>query len=268
MDNARSNSPSAKPWWIIPAAGVLAGALALAVAAANQSTPAIAEGDQLTAPTLRTPGDFSAPVLHIRGGDSSEVHTSIPQLGPKTAAQIPQDTQQVIVSSSPKNKDTAVTTTLYERTDGGWQQKLSFAGHNGEAGWKEKRKEGDLSTPAGVFTLTDAGGYLPDPGTKMPYTQDKSLRGSAQAVYGDDYTQVYDYVLAIDYNRKTGVPPTDRTRPQGKAPGGGIWLHVDHGNSTHGCVTVDREDMGTILKALDPDKNPMIAMGSADFLAR
>lgn len=268
MDSARSNPSSAKPWWILPAAGVVAGALALTLAAADQSSPALADDDQLTAPTLRSPGDFSAPVLHVHSGDSSEVHAAIPQLGPTTAAKIPDDTTQVIVSSSPKKKGSTVTTTLYERTDDGWQQKLSFTGHNGEAGWKEKRKEGDMSTPAGVFTLTDAGGYLPNPGTKMPYTRDTGLRGSAEAVYGDDYTQVYDYVLAIDYNRKTGVPPTDRTRPQGKAPGGGIWLHVDHGKSTHGCVTIDRKDMGSILKELDPAKKPMIAMGSADFLAQ
>ena len=268
MDSARSNPASARPWWIYPAAGAVAGALVLALASADRTSAALAEDERLTAPTLRTPGDFSAPVLDIRSGDSDRARGSIPNLGPRTSAQIPHDTHQVIVSSSPETKSSTVTTALYERTSDGWKQKLSFTGHNGEAGWKEKRKEGDMSTPAGVFTLSDAGGYLPDPGTKMPYTRDTNLRASAQSVYGDDYKLVYDYVLAIDYNRKTGVPPTDRTRPQGKAPGGGIWLHVDHGKATHGCVTVDRDDMGAILKELDPSKNPMIAMGSADFLAR
>lgn len=270
MNSAHPSSSSRKPWWILPAAGLAAGALALTAATVDRTEPANAEDGELTAPQMRTPGDFSAPVLKIRGedaDDSGSENSSLPGLGPKTMAEIPKDTDQVVVSVSSDKLDNSVETALYERSGDGWTQKLSFTGHNGKAGWKEKRREGDNSTPAGVFTLTDAGGYLPNPGTKMPYTQDKNLRAGAEAAYGQDYTEVFDYVLAIDYNRKKGTPPTDGTRPQGRAPGGGIWLHVDHGSPTHGCVTVTRDNMGDLLKALDPKSKPMIAMGSADFLA-
>ncbi len=119
-----------------------------------------------------------------------------------------------------------------------------------------------------VFTLTDAGGYKKNPGTKLGYTQDDGLPASATAAYGEAYTRVFDYIVAIDYNRRLGTPPTDRTRPEGKEKGGGIWLHLDHESGTNGCVTLKENDLLWIMRTLDPKAQPRIAMGPVAELKR
>jgi L,D-peptidoglycan transpeptidase YkuD (ErfK/YbiS/YcfS/YnhG family) len=50
--------------------------------------------------------------------------------------------------------------------------------------------------------------------------------------------------------------------------GGGIWLHVDHGGPTHGCVSIAEEHMKELLLTLDPDLHPVVVMGDARSLTR
>ncbi|MBZ9638354.1 L,D-transpeptidase family protein, partial [Streptomyces sp. PSKA30] len=50
--------------------------------------------------------------------------------------------------------------------------------------------------------------------------------------------------------------------------GGGIWLHVDHGGPTHGCVSLSQQHMRELLRTLDPDQHPVIVMGDATSLKR
>src|SRR5699024_8128697 len=106
--------------------------------------------------------------------------------------------------------------------------------------------------------------YRPDPGTELPYTQDDNLPSSATVAYGPDYASVFDYIIAIDYNRVPGHPPTDTTRPMGWDKGGGIWLHLDHDSGTNGCVTLEASDLKWLLRTIDPDAHPRIALGPVD----
>ena len=119
-----------------------------------------------------------------------------------------------------------------------------------------------------MFTLSDAGGFKANPGTDLPYTQDDRLPSSATVAYGADYESVFDYIIAIDYNRKPGTAPTDKTRPMGWDKGGGIWLHLDHDSGTNGCVTLDEADLKWIMRTIDPDAHPRIAMGPATELKK
>ena len=75
-------------------------------------------------------------------------------------------------------------------------------------------------------------------------------------------------MIAIDYNRRPGTSPLDWTRPMGAGRGGGIWLHVDHGGPTHGCVSVSEEHMKELLRTLDPGLHPVVVMGDGPSLAR
>lgn len=86
--------------------------------------------------------------------------------------------------------------------------------------------------------------------------------------YGSEYERVFDYIIAIDYNRVPGTPPTDRTRPLGWDKGGGIWLHLDHDSGTNGCVTLKEKDLTWILETIDPDAHPRIAMGPESQLQK
>ncbi|MGW1627392.1 hypothetical protein ACWCQR_52425, partial [Streptomyces sp. NPDC002172] len=85
---------------------------------------------------------------------------------------------------------------------------------------------------------------------------------------GTDLGGSFEYVVAINYNRQTGTSPLDWTRPMGANRGGGVWLHVDHGGPTHACVSVAKAHMKELLRTLDPDRHPVIAMGFAGWLAR
>ena len=76
----------------------------------------------------------------------------------------------------------------------------------------------------------------------------------------------FDYVIAINYNRQPGTSPLDWTRPLGASRGGGIWIHVDHGGPTHGCVSIAEAHMKELLRTLDPARHPVVVIGDAAAL--
>lgn len=243
---------------------------AVAATASGLRAPAQSAPRDLPAPALRAPAGAEAPA-GSRDPQAPAPEAGVPPLpgiGPETLAELPAETRQVLVSSTPGPADSTATTVLYERAGDAWERTAEYAGHNGGAGWKRERREGDRTSPIGVFSLSDAGGSLPDPGSLLPYTHEPALRTGAAAAYGEDYAAVFDRVIAIDYNRQPGTPPNDDTRPLGWDAGGKIWLHVDHDSPTRGCVTVPTDEMQYLLQTIDPELDPHIVMGPADLLGR
>ncbi|MCU4296227.1 hypothetical protein D3I60_03865 [Brevibacterium permense] len=237
------------------------------------------ESAGFAAPAQQTSfGDFAAPAQESPTGTDSDSTASdqsgteatgpvhpvpVPGLTKEFTDQIPAETSQVLVATSPTAASEKSSLSFYEFTDKKWKKLKTFDTHNGSEGWLKDRREGDQTTPIGVFTLSDAGGFKANPGTDLPYTQDNRLPSSATVAYGADYESVFDYIIAIDYNRRPGTPPTDKTRPMGWDKGGGIWLHLDHDSGTNGCVTLDEADLKWIMRTIDPDAHPRIAMGPA-----
>ena len=160
------------------------------------------------------------------------------------------------------------TVVLYERTEAGWRAGPSRPAHNALKGWTGHHRAGDLRSPIGVFTLTDAGGLLADPGTRLPYDRSRAFTSPGTGFEGEPLAGSFDYVVAVNYNRKSGTTPLDWTRPLGAGRGGGIWLHVDHGGPTHGCVGLREDDLVELMRALDPARHPVVVMGDAASLAR
>lgn len=207
----------------------------------------------------------------------------LPGLGPRTRAEVPRDAEQVVVVTGGGRDATRSTVVLYERSaadgktgdregDGGggtaWRAGPSWKAHNAARGWTDHHRQGDLRSPAGVFRLTDAGGKLPDPGTRLSY--DHAVQGftiSGTGAEGEPLAGAFDYVVAINYNRKAGTSPRDWTRPLGADRGGGIWFHVDHDGPTQGCISLSRAHMRTLLRTLDPARHPVVVMGPAGSLA-
>jgi L,D-peptidoglycan transpeptidase YkuD (ErfK/YbiS/YcfS/YnhG family) len=187
-------------------------------------------------------------------------------LGPRRAATVPGTTTQVVVVRGDSRTSASATVDLYQRSGAGWVRAARWRGHNGAKGWTDDHREGDLRTPTGTYSLTDAGGREPDPGTALPYHRSPSFVPSGDSVFGDSLEGSFDYVVAIDYNRRTGRSPLDPTRPNGYDAGGGIWLHVDHGGPTHGCVSLPEQGMRQLLGALRPDARPLVVMGDPGFL--
>lgn len=192
----------------------------------------------------------------------------LPGLGPVTWASVPSYTRQALVVTGDGRDSSHSTVVLYERTDSGWRAGGSWPARNALRGWTDHHVAGDLRSPIGVFTLTDAGGLLNDPGTRLSYDYGDGFIASGTGFEGEPLAGSFDYVIAIDYNRRTGTSPLDLTRPLGTERGGGIWLHVDHGAPTQACVSLAREHMRLLLLALDPDRYPVVVMGDAESLAR
>ncbi|MFF8971699.1 L,D-transpeptidase family protein [Streptomyces sp. NPDC014995] len=229
---------------------------------------AASSGHKATAPTdsARTatrPAGTPAPDVSVRSAPRS-----IPGLGPRTRAAVPAAARQVVVVTGRGRDSPLSRVVLYERTGTGWRSGPVRPAHNALRGWTDHHMGGDLRSPIGVFGLTDAGGRLPDPGTRLPYDRSDGFTAPGTGFEGEPLAGSFDYVIAIDYNREPGTSPLDWTRPLGAERGGGIWLHVDHGGPTHGCVSIAEEHMKELLRTLDPALHPVVVMGDHASLAR
>ncbi|MFE9560046.1 hypothetical protein ACFYM0_02915 [Streptomyces sp. NPDC006487] len=190
----------------------------------------------------------------------------LPGLGPQTRSLIPDRTRQVLLVSG--SADSAQSTvSLYQRGPSGWQRTAGpWTAHNGLRGWTHAHELNDLRSPYGVYGLTDAGGWLPDPGTKLPYRGNADFK-TDRVFAGKPMTDSFGYVIAINYNRVQGRSPMDNAKPLGTAKGGGIWLHVDADAPTQGCVSISRGAMRRVLRTLNPAAHPVIVMGDRTSLA-
>ncbi|MFJ3307226.1 L,D-transpeptidase family protein [Streptomyces sp. NPDC086549] len=229
-------------------------------------------GGAAAAPRLETtPAPSQSPTPTVSAAPETSVEAApqrIPGLGPRTWEAIPARSRQAVVATGRGRNSSVSTVVLHERTETGWQAGASWAGHNALRGWSDHHLAGDLRSPLGVYTLTDAGGLLSDPGSRLPYDRSNGFTSPGTGFEGESLAGSFDYVIAIDYNRRPGTSPLDWTRPLGAGRGGGIWIHVDHGGPTHGCLSIPKAHMKELLCALDPDRHPVVVMGHADWLAR
>ncbi|MFD5629216.1 MULTISPECIES: L,D-transpeptidase family protein [unclassified Streptomyces] len=209
----------------------------------------------------------AAPGRTSPSGETSAL-AELPGLGTRTRSEIPANARQVVLVTG-RGRDSADSrVVLYRRTGAGWEPGETWPAHNAREGWTDDHHAGDLRSPVGVFSLTDAGGLLADPGTALPYDRSGGFTVGGTGFEGEPLAGSFDYVIAINYNRRPGTSPLDWTRPLGDGKGGGIWLHVDHGGPTHGCVSLAEDHMRELLRTLDPGRHPVIVMGDAASLER
>ncbi|SEC32262.1 L,D-peptidoglycan transpeptidase YkuD, ErfK/YbiS/YcfS/YnhG family [Streptomyces sp. 2231.1] len=222
-----------------------------------------AEATERRTPTGR-PAPTATPVPEITAEQAPQ---GIPGLGPERSAAIPDRCEQAVVVTGRGRNSPLCTVVLHQRSATGWRPGPRWPGHNALRGWSAHHLSGDLRSPLGVYTLSDAGGLLADPGSRLPYHHSGGFHSPGTGFEGEPLDGSFDYVVAIDYNRRRGTSPLDWTRPLGPARGGGVWLHVDHGGPTHGCVSVAKAHMKELLRTLDPHRHPVVVMGYADWLA-
>jgi L,D-peptidoglycan transpeptidase YkuD (ErfK/YbiS/YcfS/YnhG family) len=250
---------------------IAAGALVLSVALAGcggTGAERLADAPDTTDTTDTTQARPGQPAPDPTESATPVAPARLAGVGPATLAGIPKNARQVVLVTG-RGKDSPVSqVVLYRRTSAGWEPVATWPAHNALKGWTDDHHAGDLHSPIGVFTLTDAGGLRPDPGTKLPYDRSRGFTIAGTGFEGEPLAGSFDYVVAINYNHQPGTSPLDWTRPLGAGKGGGIWLHVDHGGPTHGCVSLPQEHMKELLRALDPAQHPVIVMGDAKSLAR
>ncbi|MFS0906920.1 SH3 domain-containing protein [Priestia aryabhattai] len=173
--------------------------------------------------------------------------------------------QQVILVTADNYDTKSAKIQTFEKVDGNWKQVLTANGVLGQKGFTLSKKEGDMESPTGKYTIGTAFGRYENPGTKLPYRkitsndvwvddsksslyntwQQKPANGRWTSAENMDIP-AYDYGFVINYNE---------SRTPGK--GSAIFFHVGT-NYTAGCTATSKEQVVSILKWLNPEKNPVI----------
>lgn len=185
--------------------------------------------------------------------------------------------QVILVTTEGYNTHKAKIET-FEKIQGKWKKILTVSGAIGKDGFAKSKKEGDMKSPRGKYTLGTAFGRFPNPNTKMNYRnitdkdvwvddskspyyntwQQKPANGRWTSAEDMDIAP-YDYGFVINYNTKERVP----------YKGSGIFFHVvGESGYTAGCTATSKENVLKILKWLDPKKQPVIIQAPKNELGK
>jgi len=243
------------------------------------TTAATAAAVSTTSPATTTATSAAAMTAASAPVDSAVTSTTPADRGLarlEVAARLPDEAgaQQLIVVEVADPTDTFAQLQAFDRVNGRWEPAFApTTARVGRSGISADHHEGDGTTPEGVFTLTEAFGNGPDPGTKLPYRpvhdQDYWVTDSSSPYYNTwqsgppagrwtqaealwTLTQAYHHAVVIDYNRDPIVP----------GRGSAMFLHVRNENPTSGCVAIDLDRLVEIMRWLDPAKAPKIAIGT------
>ncbi len=164
-----------------------------------------------------------------------------------------------------------------EKKNGLWQKAFGpldgVIARNGFAAPGEKR-EGDGRTPTGSFRLGPVFGYESAFPTRMPYRQATANDLWVDDVQAADYNQwvergkteasSFELMLRDDVLYKLGIVVDYNTAPIVKGHGSAIFFHLWKGRDqpTSGCIALSEEDLGRIVRWLDPNASPLVVMGA------
>jgi L,D-peptidoglycan transpeptidase YkuD (ErfK/YbiS/YcfS/YnhG family) len=173
--------------------------------------------------------------------------------------------------------------TFWKLTDGGWRSR--FSADDGRIGYGGlvrgiQRQQGTGTTPLGTYALPWAFGMeAAQDGWRLRYRQvgsgDFWVEDNASAYYNRYRNQAeggfrwwlpssdpdsserltdfrHQYRLAV---------VTDFNHAQVRHRGAGIFLHVNGAGATAGCVSAPGVFMDKLMRVLDPERVPVIAVG-------
>ena len=247
--------------------------------AANHAAPLLA---RLTTVRIRIP--TAALQLRAVGAvvgaspGKATPQTSCPSALPKRLAATRGSDQLISVVTTAASA-TAATVTAWQRLGACWRVAYGpYRAWVGRSGVRAHKREGDGSTPAGIFSFASTMyGNAPNPAVRYTYRRlrcgDWWDEDSASPTYDtfqvvrcsqtppfDNGTSealwtkraAYPFFAVINYNRS-------RTPGAGSA----IFLHASLGAPTAGCVSLARQQLVDILTWMNPSKHPRIAIGTA-----
>jgi L,D-peptidoglycan transpeptidase YkuD (ErfK/YbiS/YcfS/YnhG family) len=199
---------------------------------------------------------------------------------------VPARSEQLVVVSSPTYQppDYLATLRAYTRTAPGGRWRAVFGGWPAETGYsglRDSRREGDGSTPTGVYGIgLTMYGNQANPGrlhyayhhlvcgdwwdedpfspeynrfVHVPCGTSPDFGGDSEALWTE--TVAYPYFAVIDFN-------TDPVVGGARAPGSGIFLHSWVGGATAGCVALPEGRLLALLRWLRAADRPVIAIGT------
>ena len=199
-----------------------------------------------------------------------------PPAGAATHVQAPGS--QLITVEAPRTGTTYATVRTWQRRDGCWHAVAGpYSARVGWAGLRRDRHEGDGTTPIGTFSIgRTMYGNAANPGVRFRYTRlrcgDWWVEDPASPAYNtfrhvpcgtrppfktptpdmSKSPRAYPYLAVVEFNMHPVVP----------GRGSGIFLHAQTGSSTNGCVSIPRPDLVRVLRWLDPNAQPAIAIGT------
>ena len=183
---------------------------------------------------------------------------------------------QLVAVDAPSARSTTAVVRVYRRTGGCWRQVAGpWPAHVGRSGLSGHHREGDGTTPLGTFRIGPvAYGVAPDPGVALAYhrlvcgdwwDEDPSsptynrfrhvpcgapppFRGGSEALWLQ--TAAYAHFAVVEYNTAPAVP----------GRGSAIFIHVDVGRPTNGCVSLPAPDLAALLRLLRPGAAPEVSI--------
>jgi L,D-peptidoglycan transpeptidase YkuD (ErfK/YbiS/YcfS/YnhG family) len=190
----------------------------------------------------------------------------------------PTASRQLITVEAATSRATDATARAWARVGGCWTSAGGpYTARVGRNGIRTNKREGDDATPAGTFPI---GGRMygnsPSPGVSYPYVRlrcgDWWVEDSNSPAYNtfqrvgcgrkppfkvttpdlSTSPRAYAHLAVIEYNMHPVVP----------GRGSGIFLHVQIGKATSGCVSLRRPVLVHLLRWFDPDALPQIAVGT------
>ncbi len=177
--------------------------------------------------------------------------------------------QQLILVTSANSSSKTATIRTFEKAKGKWKQVDSMTGVLGKKGMTDKMSEGSQASPTGKYTIGTAFGRGTNPGTKLPYRKitndDVWVDDPASSLYNTwqkasknngrwksaEKMNIPEYDLGFVINYNTNNPVAGK--------GSAIFFHVaGKYGYTAGCTATSKSNVTTVLKWLNPDKNPVI----------
>jgi L,D-peptidoglycan transpeptidase YkuD (ErfK/YbiS/YcfS/YnhG family) len=192
--------------------------------------------------------------------------------------------RQLVTVVAAGRASTSGTVRLWQREGACWAPVAGpWRAYLGLAGVSDHHVEGDDTTPAGVFGIGPVlYGVAPDPGVHfryhrlvcgdwwdedpgsptyntfrhVPCGQEPRFGGSSEALWKP--TRAYSHFAFLRYNTRPAVP----------GRGSAIFIHVELGHPTNGCVSLPRGELVRLLRWLRPDRSPLVVIGTAAEIRR
>jgi L,D-peptidoglycan transpeptidase YkuD (ErfK/YbiS/YcfS/YnhG family) len=205
-----------------------------------------------------------------------------PNLANDLAEPPPAASHQLITVEAATSRSTYATARIWRRADGCWTSTGGpYTARVGRNGVRKDKREGDASTPAGTFAIgRTMYGNSPNPGVHYPYVRlhcgDWWVEDSKSPAYNtfqrvgcgrkppfrvttpdmSTSPRAYAHLAVVEYNMHPVVP----------GRGSGIFLHVQIGKATSGCISLRRPALLHVLRWLDPRALPQIAIGTSSSI--
>jgi len=182
---------------------------------------------------------------------------------------------QVVTVTTQSTRSPDAIVRAWQRSGGAWvPYGPPVIAHVGRSGITNHESEALTASPIGSYSLTEAFGRLPNPGTRLPYFQTSPsdwwisqpgqyynthqvCTASCPFNTGTPNARLYyvspqyDLAVVIDYNRTPVV----------QGAGSGIFLHVTAGRPTNGCISIPLTDLVRVMRWLNPAARPRILIG-------